>query len=143
MRGVRVSETEFARDPVWPVRASELKALLGDAANERVTIVDAETQDDLERAVAEMRERDGDWVAVGSGALAVAVAGKRIRREEPNVLPAGPVWVVCGSGHPLNRIQAERLRSERGVSVREVTLLGRGASPSFGKEGVLMIEAAR
>ena len=143
VRGVRVSETEFARDPVWPVRASELRTLLGDAAGERVMMADAETQEDLERAVAEMRTRGGDWVAVGSGALAAAVAGKRIRRGEAKALPAGPVLVVCGSGHPLNREQAERLRSGRGVGVREVKLRGGGTAPPSADHGVLMIEATR
>ena len=140
VRGVRVSETEFARDPVWPVRASELKVLLGDVAGERVTIADAETQEDLERAVAEMRKGRGDWVAVGSGALAAAVAGNRIRTTGEEKVTEGRVLVVCGSGHPLNRVQAEWLRKERGVIVREVAL--RGEQPG-GKADVLMIEAAR
>ena len=145
VRGVPVSETEFARDPVWPVRASELNELLGKAASERVTIADAETQEDLERAVTEMRTRGGDWVAVGSGALAAAVAGKRIRNENVRGVGAGRVLVVCGSGHPLNRVQAERLRSERGVGVREVRLRGGGTAPpsEMDEGGVLMIEAAR
>ena len=145
VRGVPVSETEFARDPVWPVRASGLRELLGDAANARVTIADAETQEDLERAVAEMRKRGGDWVAVGSGALALAVAGKRIRKEGMTLIPDGRVLMVCGSGHPLNRVQAERLRSERGVGGREVTLRGGGTAPpsDVNEGGVLMIEAAR
>ena len=145
VRGVPVNETEFGRDPVWPVRASGLKESLGEAMGERVTIADAETQEDLERAVARMREKGEAWVAVGSGALAVAVAGKRIRREEAKALPAGPGLVVCGSGHPLNRIQAERLRSERGVSVQEVRLHGGGVAPpgELGAGGVLMVEAAR
>ncbi len=145
VRGVPVSETEFARDPVWPVRASALSELLGEAANERVTIADAATQEDLERAVEKMTKAGGEWVGVGSGALALAVAGQRKRREETKRLPAGRVLVVCGSGHPLNRVQAERLRCERGVGVREVTLRGGSTTPPLASAGevVLMVEAAR
>lgn len=142
VRGVRVSETEFARDPVWPVRASELKVLLGEAANERVTIADAETQEDLERAVKEMRARGGDWVAVGSGALAAAVAGKRIPNTGGESVAPGRMLVVCGSGHPLNRVQAERLKRERGARTREVTLRGE-RNPGELNADVLTLETMR
>jgi uncharacterized protein YgbK (DUF1537 family) len=79
VRGVPVDETEFARDPVSPVRESNLRRLLGDAGGARLVVADAESDPDLAAAVAHMAAQDQPWVAVGSGALARPVAALGIR----------------------------------------------------------------
>jgi D-threonate/D-erythronate kinase len=116
----RVAETEFARDPVWPVRESSIRVLLESLPSERIVIADAESDDDLRVAVQRMVDAGHEWVGVGSGALAVMVAetlGMRPTASSQIDLPAGPILMICGSAHSRNRQQAEILARERGVPV--------------------------
>lgn len=127
VHGVAVSETEFARDPLSPVRQSSIPALLGESVAGRVEIADAQSDEDLAAAVARMESRGSPWVAIGSGALArpVALLGAAASRAGVAPLampPAGPVLFVCGSTHPNSRAQAERLTQEGGVPMHEVTV---------------------
>jgi uncharacterized protein YgbK (DUF1537 family) len=125
VHGVPVAETEFARDPVSPVRESSIRALLGNAGGLRVTIADTETEADLIAAVRRMESKRTPWVAIGSGALARPVAAlggqanasaaSEWRRPAP-----GPMVFVCGSSHHGNRAQADQLARECGVPIREV-----------------------
>ena len=128
VHGVPVSETEFARDPVSPVRESNVRRLLGDAGGAHLVIADALSAADLATAVARMVAAGGAWVAVGSGALArpVAALGATEARGPISVdttrLPAGPILMLCGSAHAGNRAPAARLARERGVPVHEFSL---------------------
>ncbi len=117
---VPVAETEFGHDPVSPVRQSEIRLLLGEAATSRVMIADAESERDLATAVAQMQAVAGEWIGVGSGGLVRPVAHvvADSGRGEPAPLegaPAGPILFVCGSAHRANREQAARLANERAV----------------------------
>lgn len=142
VRGVPVAETEFGRDPIWPVRESSIRALLGAAASERVVIPDTETEADLLATVVRMEVAGGPWVPVGSGALARAVEARRIaagaastasvegkiapdkiRAAADRGVPTGRgptpprIVMIGGSSHPGNRVQAARLTEARGVPV--------------------------
>lgn len=124
VRGVPVAETEFGRDPAWPVRESAVRSVLGAAATSQVWIADAESDDDLARAVGRMEAEGGPWVGVGSGALAKAIAS-RTPRTVATAPPAewpgrGPALFVCGSAHPLNRGQAAALVAETGWTCHDV-----------------------
>ena len=155
VRGVPVADTEFGRDPLSPVRDSSLRHLLGAAAAERVVIANAETEADLAAAVARMDAAGGPWLAVGSGALAQAVA-KRGRAGPVGGVHAWPrvssvaVLMVCGSAHDGNRVQAEQLRRERGVPLHEVRVAAGGSaahaaatSVAAGGAATLLVEKAR
>lgn len=145
VRGVPVAETEFGRDPIWPVRESSIRVLLGAAAVGRVDIPDTETEADLQAAVKRMEAEGGPWVPVGSGALARAVEARMIaagpasagssdgtiapdqaRAAEGGGVPAGRglthprIVMIGGSAHPGNRVQAARLTEVRGVPVCEL-----------------------
>lgn len=126
VHGVPVDATEFARDPVCPVRESDLRRLLGDAGGDRLVIADAETQADLAAAVARMATTGGDWVAIGSGALAGPVARLKGAACPPGSAPveppvdSGPILMLGGSAHGSNRDQATRLAQERGVPLIEL-----------------------
>lgn len=128
VHGVPVSETEFARDPVCPVRESNLRRLLAGAGGDRVVIIDAATEADLARAVAHHLKPAEAWVAVGSGALARPVAALAARRG--NQLPASdfipppasPILMLGGSAHPGNRAQAAALTRDRGVPVHVLSV---------------------
>ncbi|MBL9201350.1 MAG: hypothetical protein JNL39_12640 [Opitutaceae bacterium] len=146
VHGMPVAETEFARDPVCPVRESDLRRLLGAAATDRVVIADAETEADLGRAVAAMDSAGRPWVAVGSGALARPVAALRPERENiaagsPVVAP-GAVLMICGSAHAANRAQAAELARLRRVPVREVSPADVAAAIQAGSSGVRQAGAA-
>jgi uncharacterized protein YgbK (DUF1537 family) len=149
VNGIPVAETDFARDPLRPVRESDLATLLGAAAS-RVVIADAETESDLRAAVERVTRDGGPWVAVGSGALAVAVAETRRSvgrgstelaevppaRERPAALERahgfrefgrtaasvtpGPVLMIGGSAHAANRRQAAELARAHGVVCHEI-----------------------
>ncbi len=120
VHGVPVAETEFARDPVSPVRVSSLREVLGAAATSRVTLADAASAADLAAAVAAMAAQPGPWVAVGSGALARPVAATlpapaEATRFAPAPLRAGPVLWLNGSGHPRSREQADTWARDAGL----------------------------
>ncbi len=138
VQGVPVAETEFGRDPVSPVRESCVRTLLGEVVDERVTIADAVAEEDLLAAVDRMDASGRDWIGVGSGALAGALAARRFVTaasrefvvERPD-LPAGPILMLCGSAHRVNRTQAETLRRERGVPVFEYPTDESGAAQTL------------
>jgi uncharacterized protein YgbK (DUF1537 family) len=156
VHGVPVGETEFARDPVSPVREGNLHRLLGGAGGAAVVVADAGSAADLEAAVARMDAAGGAWVAVGSGALARPVAARGMRGARPagatagvSVTP-GPILLLGGSAHAGNRTQAETLWRERRVPVHELRLAEPAAAVAAvsgslrsGPGASLLVEAAR
>jgi len=147
VRGVPVAETEFGRDPIWPVRESSIRALLGAVDGARVVVPDTETEADLQTAVAAMAATDGPWVPVGSGALARAIETRNVangppasgspekndrpletgpatggERRTPNAASRRTILMIGGSAHPGNRVQAARLTDKRGVPGSDVAL---------------------
>jgi uncharacterized protein YgbK (DUF1537 family) len=124
VHGVPVHETEFARDPVCPVRESNLRRVLAGAGGTAVEPADAESEVDLAAAVARTAAAGGAWVGIGSGALAKPVAALARRaappseRQAPAPVPPGPVLLLCGSAHPANRVQAAHLAATRGVTTQ-------------------------
>ncbi|MSU72663.1 MAG: hypothetical protein EXS43_10020 [Opitutus sp.] len=127
VQGVPVAETDFGRDPANPVKESSILGVVPAAAKGRIIVLDVANDGDLEKGIA-AREAVGDpWVAVGSGALARALAPRLGRartavgaKETRPALPPGPVLLVCGSAHPVNRAQAACLGRERALPVIEV-----------------------
>ena len=152
VRGVPVAETEFARDPICPVRQSELRAFVGALSGERIVIPDTVTHADLAASVAQMNAGGPNWVPVGSGALARAVANRSSRGAVPptdviSAVPTGPILLVCGSAHALNRAQAEELHRQRGVPVCELRIEDvagtvRAAVDALGRSGSLSLVVA-
>lgn len=134
VHGVPVAETEFGRDPVCPVRSSDVCAFRGAIPSDRILIPDTENVSDLEAAVARMAG-EAVWVAVGSGALARPVAAA-LGAHERGIRPAHmlertgaaeAVLLVAGSVHPANRAQAAKLAAHLGLPIRELALGGRAA----------------
>lgn len=123
VRGVPVHRTEFARDPVHPVRESRLRLLTG--GDPAIATPDATRAADLAAAVAALAGAPEPWLAVGSGALAGPVAERLAgpwARPDPAIPapPPGSVLLVGGSAHPLNRGQAAALTRARGVPLAEL-----------------------
>lgn len=139
VRGVPVHESEFARDPVHPVRCSDLTVLFPDAVaigpegaaalpgligRGALVVCSAATDDDLDRLVAAVPHLD-DVLWAGSPGLAAALArrcarGDRAVASAPAPAPARRPLVVVGSANPSTRRQLAALRTQadvRGVTV--------------------------
>ncbi|MFF8809530.1 four-carbon acid sugar kinase family protein [Streptomyces omiyaensis] len=133
VRGVRVDESEFARDPAHPVRTADLARLLPDAvpvapgrtgllpellARGGLFACSAATDADLDRIVAAVPDhRAVLWV--GSPGLAAALA--RHHALPGSVGPAGELplarrpLTVVGSANPATRRQLALLAAEPGA----------------------------
>ena len=126
VKGVPVAETDFGRDPVFPVRENSIRTAVPAGTDGRVIALDVATDDDFVRAIEARQAAGQPWMAVGSGALARVLAPRLVRpsvetaTEAQGALPPGPVLFVCGSAHPLNRVQAARLAGDRHVAVHEL-----------------------
>ncbi|WP_150252327.1 four-carbon acid sugar kinase family protein [Nocardiopsis deserti] len=122
--GVEVHRTAVGRDPVTPVTESRIAVLLGaghvrltgrdprsDAellrAGGPVVVVDAETEEDLDRLAAAVTALGPDAVPVGSAGLASRLAGSWAAREAP-----APALVVVTSLHQTARGQVEELLAD-------------------------------
>jgi uncharacterized protein YgbK (DUF1537 family) len=134
VNGVPVAETAFGRDPVYPLRSSDVREILrtsGDldsGALSRIVIPDVSSDADLADAVAAIAAQHASWIPVGSGARAKVVARQARARTAPadpglsrNAAPA-PVLFVAGSAHPLNRQQADALVERTAATVHEIDL---------------------
>lgn len=148
VNGRPLSETDFARDPVWPVASGDVVDLLrngklsntgflphGDAnklrecidAGQTVIVCDARTMTDLDTIVSAALSEEPRTLFVGSGALAAAVAraipppAAQKREELPPGRDHGLVF-VCGSAHPASRRQMEVLSERTGIPVRTAVL---------------------
>lgn len=142
--GAPLHTTDFARDPAWPARASEVAELAGGAthlalpavragagvlaaaivaAPTTLVTVDARTHADLDTI--------GQAIAISGalpcGALGLARAWARaLAGTAPTTLGppehgcSGPLLVIAGSYHPHTRAQIDRLVAERAVLPIEV-----------------------
>lgn len=139
VRGVRVDESEFARDPAHPVRTADLARLLPEStvvepdglaelpgllAGGGVFVCSAATEEDLDAVVAAVPRPSSaseDVLWVGSPGLAAALA----RRHRRAPAPAGPglpglppvrrPLAVVGSANPASRRQLAELYARSGV----------------------------
>ncbi|MEU3605787.1 four-carbon acid sugar kinase family protein [Streptomyces sp. NPDC035033] len=134
VRGVRVDESEFARDPAHPVRTADLARLLPEAVPvdpgrpEELTellpdgglfVCSAATDADLDRIVAAAPDhRAVLWV--GSPGLAAALARHHARpaadgEAAGELPPAVRPLVAVGSANPATRRQLALLAAEPGA----------------------------
>jgi uncharacterized protein YgbK (DUF1537 family) len=116
--GIPVAETSYGHDPVHPVRHSRLAELVPSSVD-NVVILDAATQDELDKEVAALPDPESIlWV--GSPGMALALA-KRLAPVEiaSDVTLAGgsEILVVVGSANPRSHRQADRIGVERGVAL--------------------------
>ncbi|MEU2548038.1 four-carbon acid sugar kinase family protein [Streptomyces roseolus] len=133
VRGVRVDESEFARDPAHPVRTADLARLLPEAVRvdaarpelltERVSsgglfVCSAATDADLDRIVAAVPDH-GSVLWVGSPGLAAALARHHAlpgSGADTEQLPfAARPLVAVGSANPATRRQLALLAGRPGA----------------------------
>lgn len=127
--GTPVSETEFGRDALNPVRSSDVRGLIPCPA---VTICDGETDADL-RSAAEALLAAGHALAAGPAALAEHLAALlRGPRSAPAPLPkVRRCLVVNGSRHPVSLRQMAAFEPGGGwaaLETRDPTAAGDAAA---------------
>jgi uncharacterized protein YgbK (DUF1537 family) len=129
--GVPVHETEFARDPSWPIRSPDVQENIERSGSVACEIRDAETPEDLERVVEES-VRALPVVLVGSLGLAEALAGRMEHRvvERPAPPPAERILVVSGSPYRQSHLQLDAASRARGAPIVEIHPARRDAWPS-------------
>jgi len=109
VHGMPVHETEFAADPLNPVTASSIQAIL---AGLPATVLDGESDGDVIAAASQVLQEVPTPISAGPAALAGALAGNLGDRDEPCLLPQlNRILVVNGSRHPGSRAQIEYARS--------------------------------
>ncbi len=141
---VRVAETAFRNDPVWPVTQSDICEILqhgtfdlvesigepitanlstrigelDDGRKRAALVIDATTQGHLDR-LCSLVERPELVVWVGSPGLLMALANRfRVDQQQvtvPAVRNTGPIIVAVGSVNPVSREQLSVLRSRKGT----------------------------
>jgi D-threonate/D-erythronate kinase len=139
VRGVPVHESDFARDPVHPVRCSDLATVFPQAVpvgpgraaelpeligNGDLVVYSAAGDDDLDRLVAAVPRLD-DVLWVGSPGLAAALARRCARAAgsaAPVPAPARRPLIVVGSVNPATRRQLAELRAR--ADVQGITVSG-------------------
>ncbi len=115
--GVPVHETAFARDPLDPVKESDIRRLLeaqgADVA--RIVIHDGETDEDIRVAAEQILREPAPRLAAGPAALAGFLAPlMQLGPHEP-VWPRVPeCMVINGSAHPASARQV-REAQDRGL----------------------------
>lgn len=132
VRGVRVDESEFARDPAHPVRTADLARLLpestlvapdrlgelpGLVAGGGVFVCSAATDADLDAVVAAV-DHPEDVLWVGSPGLAAALARRHPRDPAaalPELPPVRRPLAVVGSANPASRRQLAVLYERSGA----------------------------
>lgn len=160
--GTPVSETEFARDSLNPVRTShvpgllrescrhpvwhastpeELQPLLAPAAA-RVIVCDAWTEDGVAALVAACGHPAPRLILAGpAGGIRYWARGRAaVSLPPPTLPPAGPWLVVCGSRHPASRVQAE---AARGLGLTVLLSAGETAPSALAEAGRLAALAAQ
>ena len=114
IRDVPVAASPFGRDPRNRLLSSRPADYLSAAgcqtalADGRVAVLDANTNDELNAAAARCRDQRRMLVGTTGGIGAYVATLRSGRRGKLPVLPR-PALIVCGSLHPLSRVQISRL----------------------------------
>ncbi|RPH98857.1 MAG: four-carbon acid sugar kinase family protein, partial [Zetaproteobacteria bacterium] len=119
--GVPIHETEFGRDPAWPIRSSDVRENIARSGSIVAEICDAETPADLVRVVDEALQAP-HVLLVGSLGLAEALASRMARCVVTRSAPrrADRVLVVSGSQYETSHLQLEVAARSRVLPIVDV-----------------------
>lgn len=120
VHGERVECTAFGRDPVTPVKTSDMAALLGGLPH--VSVIDAATDEDLMAIAKSISASGPSVVAVGSGGLAGALSevwsesvGSVRLQPDHSFIPKQKnprILLQVSSLNPVSHAQVARLKGE-------------------------------
>jgi uncharacterized protein YgbK (DUF1537 family) len=116
--GVPIDETEFARDPSWPIYSADVRENIRRTGSVTCEVCDAETSDDLTRVVDEAL-RISAVLLVGSLGLAEALSSRMAHsgREGPALPRLNRLLIVSGSQYKLSHAQLMMAARERKVPI--------------------------
>lgn len=119
--GLPIHETEFARDPSWPIHSADIRENIRRTGSVAVEICDAETPADLARVI-DRALRAPRVLLVGSLGLAEALASSMERRVLTRSAPprAERVLVVSGSHYARSHLQLDLAARARAVPIVDV-----------------------
>ncbi|MBR2806039.1 MAG: four-carbon acid sugar kinase family protein [Oscillospiraceae bacterium] len=118
--GIPVNKSVFGRDPFEPVRRSDIAGIIHEQSEINVRIIsekdtaededepviavyDAGTDEDIERCVDGLAEKDELYLMAGCAGLAKAVSRRLFdgSEEKTSVNTPGELLVICGSVNPV------------------------------------------
>ncbi|SNZ19627.1 four-carbon acid sugar kinase family protein [Cohaesibacter gelatinilyticus] len=113
---IPVCQSSYANDPVHPARSSRIRdSLPADIAD--ITILNAETQEELTRKVAAIKEPENAlWVGSPGLAMALADRFKQSPVTKASLPPSRSILTVVGSANPISRQQAKRTAQHESVT---------------------------
>jgi len=153
-QGVPAHETDYGRDPLSPLATNDIRRILSATGRVEVEVEDAETDADIDRAVAKALKNEMVILA-GSVGLADALARRlgegRCASPQPGLSPSGQpparTMIVSGSRYPRSQEQIQLAANARGEGILEVGMGTRTAgviSRCRGKRTVfLCVDAGR
>jgi uncharacterized protein YgbK (DUF1537 family) len=142
--GIPAHQTEYGKDPVSPLYTNDIRAIIGRTGSVNCQVVDAETSEDIDRAV-QGALRQPSVILAGSVGLADALA----RRVESTAGMAGigmspeRTLIVSGSGYPRALEQLQFAADACGEKILEVgrnTRVTAALANRAGKVAFLRIE---
>ena len=108
---VPVAESTSAADPLNPIKSSRPMELLRAAgcSDQDVRVIDANDNSELARAAQGCRA-EGRMLVGPSGAIQAYAATFGRPRSQKKFILEPPILIVCGSLHPMSRMQIRRLQ---------------------------------
>jgi uncharacterized protein YgbK (DUF1537 family) len=110
-QGVPITHTEYANDPVSPVKIAKISQKIQETGNVECVIRDAETDEDLQSIVKEGL-KNKKIIFVGSIGLANALAAEvrpivtEVQKRSQSF--SKRLLVICGSNYKKSRVQLEK-----------------------------------
>lgn len=145
VNGIPLAETAFARDPFNPIKSSSIAEIIAAQADitEKVTIHDAETDADVDKAVHEMDKSGTLSCLSGCAGLADGIARLWHQKKPAKTIIAGNPVILCGSLNPAADIQLAYAEKE-GHTVRELPrAFIDGDENSRAEEAALLLEISK
>jgi uncharacterized protein YgbK (DUF1537 family) len=142
-RGVAAQQTDYGRDPLSPVSTNDIRQIIAATGRVEVEVPDAETSEDISRAV-DRALAGGASILAGSLGLADELA-RRVQAEAPTPRAGHAprrTLILSGSRYPTARAQLSLAASAFGETVFEVRTGGdeRGVLQRCGGKSVMFLQ---
>lgn len=145
VNGVPLVETSFARDPFNPIKSSSIAEIIASQADiaGKVTVLNAETDSDIDLAVHEMAKSGFLSCLAGCAGLADGISRLWHREKPAKTIVTGNPVILCGSLNPASDRQLAYAEKE-GHTVRELPhAFIDGDENSRAKEAARLLEISK
>ncbi len=123
--GIPAHQTAYGKDPLSPLLTNDVRQILQSTGTIDFEVVDAETEEDIQRGVERALAR-GNVILAGSVGLADALARSLERHATP---PGGArkqsrILFLCGSQYDVAREQMRRAAQDYGETIIDAAMRG-------------------